>query len=153
MSNRHPSSKVSDCIAGLKARHNRYRPESALLSVIDNVLVVWLPSVDNCIFVRNGRINVDIMKINICYQMVHKSFNFSIFLSFALSFFAVLSRICFFYCIDRFKTHPTWIKIAEGMYSSKHNNIANIAISNIAQNVYRFTWTIWKTSRIFHILS
>lgn len=48
MSNFQPSSSASDGDMWLYALHDKYFPASARLKVIDNVLVVWLPSLDVC---------------------------------------------------------------------------------------------------------
>lgn len=48
MSNLQPSSSASEGDMWLYALHDKYFPASERLSVIDNVLVVWLPSLDVC---------------------------------------------------------------------------------------------------------
>lgn len=48
MSNFQPSSSASDGDIWLYALHDKYFPASARLKVIDNVLVVWLPSLEVC---------------------------------------------------------------------------------------------------------
>lgn len=46
MSNLQPSSSASEGDIWLYALHDKYFPASERLSVIDNVLVVWFPSLD-----------------------------------------------------------------------------------------------------------
>lgn len=48
MSNFQPSSSASEGDMWLYALHDKYFPASDRLKVIDNVLVVWLPSLDVC---------------------------------------------------------------------------------------------------------
>lgn len=48
MSNFQPSSSASEGDIWLYALHDKYFPASERLSVIDNVLVVWFPSLDVC---------------------------------------------------------------------------------------------------------
>ena len=48
MSNFQPSSSASEGDMWLYALHDKYFPASERLKVIDNVLVVWLPSLDVC---------------------------------------------------------------------------------------------------------
>lgn len=48
MSNLQPSSRASVADMWLYALHDKYFPASERLNVIDNVLVVWLPSLDVC---------------------------------------------------------------------------------------------------------
>lgn len=48
MSNLQPSSSASEGDMWLYALHDKYLPASERFRVIDNVLVVWLPSLDVC---------------------------------------------------------------------------------------------------------
>lgn len=67
MSNFQPSSSASDGDMWLYALHDKYFPASARLKVIDNVLVVWLPSLDVC----------NETKLNSFFLLLCSPFNFN----------------------------------------------------------------------------
>lgn len=90
ISNLHPSSNASDGTAWLYALHDKYLPASERLNVVDNVLVVWLPSLDVCkknknILIKNkftstvfGDYNLNSVEVQLTQQLIYDKINFLI---------------------------------------------------------------------------